>query len=178
MKQITQIVIAILMVLNVFSAQAQEVVTEKIAENKKWIANKVSGHSAWSTEACVASTKGDFSLLEVYAEKVGELFTEPTVQILFSVPKQVYSAEVTIDNGAKWIFTLANAPAEPEMQAVLARLKDREAIVTALRKANTVNVKLRDVKGKTIKPLVFSLSGSSKTIDAQVKACSLNFETI
>ena len=138
----------------------------------------VSGHNAWGTEACVASTLLADATLEVYAEKVGGIYTEPTVQILFQEPNQVYSAEISTEKGQKWTFTLANAPLDPNMQAVLARLKDREAILTALKQANSLTVKLRDVKGKSFKQAVFSLSGSSKTIDALIKGCDLKFETI
>jgi hypothetical protein len=178
MKYLTQLFVTGLIVCNTLPVFAEQIVTTPIASNKKWTANMVSGHTAWGTEACVASTTLTDAVLEVYAEKVNGVYTEPTVQMLFKEPSQVYSAEVSTERGQKWTFTLANTPVDPQMQAVMARLKDREEIILALKQANSFTVKLRDVKNKSFKQAEFSLSGSSKTIDALVKGCELKFETI
>lgn len=178
MKYLTQLFVTGFITFNALTVFAEQVVQTPIASHKKWTANIVSGHNGWGTEACVASTSLVDAVLEVYAEKIDGTYTEPTVQMLFKEQKQVYSAEVSTDKGQKWTFTLANAPLDPNLQAVMARLKDREVIVATLKQANSFTVKLRDVKNKTITQALFSLSGSSKTIDALTKNCDLKFETI
>jgi hypothetical protein len=184
MKKLTIILTAV--ILSALSARAEEVVSP-IVTNKKWIAKTVSGHSAWNTEACLATTPlaakassstTTASSLEVYSEKTGAIYAEPTVQILIKQPKQVYFAEVNTDKGAKWTFTLAGVPVDPYVQAVMARLKDREAVVAALRNDSTLTLRLKDNKGKTIDTLQYSLSGSAKAIDEQFKSCGLKFDVI
>lgn len=178
MKKLTSILLAGILVS--LSAQAVEVATP-IITSKKWVANTITGHTAWNTDACVASTLSTTtadSILEIYSEKTGELYAEPTIQVVFKEAKQVYSADVITDKGAKWTFTLASAPVDPELQSVMARLKDREAIIKALKSDSAFTVKLKDVKGKAIKSMQYSLSGSSKAIDEQFKACSLKFEVV
>ena len=176
----TNFILAAVAVLLGASAFAAEVSTP-IVTSKKWTASKVTGHAAWNTEACIATTPSATTLnsyLEVYSEKTGELYAEPTVQIIFKQPKQVYSADVNTEKGTKWSFTLASAPVDPALQAVMARLADREAIIKALRSDKTLTVKLKDVKGKLIVAMQYSLSGSSAALDAQFKACDLKFEAI
>jgi len=162
------------------SASAQEVVTEKILDNKKWSANKVTGHSAWGTEACTALTLSGAAALEVYAEKTDAGYTEPTVHALFEEPAQVYSAELSVPGvaGAKWSLQLATEPLDANMQAVMVRMKDRAAIIEAIKKQNSMNLRLNDYKNKKIKDIPFSLSGSSKTVDEQFKKCELKFEAL
>ena len=158
---------------------AEEVVTEEISSSKKWSAYKMTGHSAWGTEACVASTQGEDSIVEIYSEKVGSVYTEPTIQVLFSgVAEQVFSATIETDKGGRKAMTLASQPAAAGMQAVMSRLKDRESLIRAIRGHNSLTVRLRDAKGKTIKRLRFSLSGSSKTVKAQTAACALEFSKL
>lgn len=159
-----------------------ETIVETITQSKKWTAVKVDDHSAWGTSACLASTLGDSnnSVLEVYAEKIpsGD-FAEPTVQVLFAVGAQeVFSADASTDNGKKWSFTRASTPKDPTMQALIARINDRNAIVDALKQQNTFTVKLKDAKGKVVSTLKFSLSGSSKTIGGQFSSCKISFDSL
>jgi hypothetical protein len=155
---------------------AAETVVDKIAANKTWSSYTLTGHSAWNKEACIASTLGGKdSILEVYAEKTSGGYTEPTVQVLFSNVPQAFSADVITSAVKKWNFLLGSPTQDPTLQAVVARLGDRQDIITALRNDNGVIVKIRDSKGKLLKTLNFSLSGSSKTIDAQATKCQLKF---
>ncbi len=166
--------------LGLQNAFAEPVVTP-VLTSKKWTVQTVTGHSAWNSESCIATTPSSTtadSVVEVYSEKVGDLYAEPTVQVLFKEPKQVYSAEVNTDKGTKWTFTLASVAVDPELQVVMARLKDREAIIKSLKSDSTLTVKLRDAKGKAIKTMQYSLSGSSKGIDGQFSHCALKFEEV
>lgn len=162
----------------VSAANAAETVTEKISTNKKWSAYTLAGHAAWTGEACVASTLGDKAILEVYAEKSPAGYVEPTVQVLFSGVPNVYSAEVSTDASQKWQMTLASTPADPTLLAMMSRLGDRQKMIDSLKQHNTFTVKLKDIKNKVVKQLSFSLSGSSKTIDEQMKKCVLKFEEV
>jgi hypothetical protein len=166
-----------LLVFSISCSNARaETVVESISTLKQWSAYTLTGHSAWNTEACIASTPGGTdSILEVYAEKAGLTFTEPTVQILFSGVPQTFSAELTTGGVKKWSLTLASPTQDPDLQAVMARLNDRENIVAALKRDNTATVKIRDAKNKVLKTIQFSLSGSSKTIDAEIAKCDLKF---
>lgn len=160
-----------------------ETVAEKIAENKNWIANKIDTHTAWNTSSCVASTLGTNAVLEVYAEKTtdGATYAEPTVQVLFAhanVKEEAFSAEATTDAGKKWIFTRASTSQDPNTHVLLAKLKDRAEIIDRIKKDNSFTVKLKNVKGKTISDLKFSLSGSSKTVTSQFDSCKLSFDTL
>lgn len=159
--------------------QNTEVQTEEIGGSKDWSAYKVTGHSAWGKEACVASTSKDEARLEVYAEKATDTaFTEPTVQVLVTdVEEQVYSATLETNKGKRISLTLASQAAEEGMQVVMARLKDRASFIRSLRRDSTVRVKLRNLKGRTMKSYLFSLRGSSKTINAQFESCDLTFNT-
>jgi len=180
MKTMKLIFVATTTVLMGLSALAAEVSTP-ITTSKKWTASKVTGHAAWNTEACLATTPSATTLdsyLEVYSEKAGQIYGEPTIQVIFKQAKQVYSADVNTDKGTKWTFTLASAPVDPSLQAVMARLSDRESIIKALRSDKTLTVKLKDVKGKQIVVMQYSLSGSSGALDAQFKACDLKFQPI
>lgn len=169
---------ALVLVLGCFNAQA-ETVTEKIATSKSWSSYILTDHSAWGSEACIASTSTADSILEVYSEKTSSVFTEPTVQILFAnIPVEVYSADVSTGALTRWFFTKASSPNDPSLQAVIARLGDRQAILAALKKGNTVTVKLKDVRNKLVKTMQFSLSGSSKGIDSQFAKCGLKFEEL
>jgi hypothetical protein len=153
-----------------------ETVVDSIATIKQWSAYTLTGHSAWNTEACIASTPGGSdSILEIYAEKAGSAYTEPTVQILFSGTPQAFSAELTTGGLKKWSLTLASPTQDLNLQALMARLNDRENIVAAIKRDNTATVKIRDVKNKVLKTIQFSLSGSSKTIDAEIAKCELKF---
>ncbi len=160
-----------------------ETVAEKIAENKSWIANKIDMHNAWNTSSCVATTLGSNAVLEVYAEKMadGATYAEPTVQVLFAhanVKEEAFSAEATTDAGKKWIFTRASTSQDPNTHAMMAKLKDRAEIIDRIRKDNTFTLKLKNVKGKSISDLKFSLSGSSKTVTSQFEGCKLSFDTL
>lgn len=177
MRNVFKIKLILAVLFSVGLASAEEVVTEEIINFKKWSAYKMTGHSAWGTEACIASTSGRDSIVEIYAEKVAEGYTEPTIQVLFSgVEEQVYSATIETDKGGRKLMTLASTPAAEGMQAVMARLKDRDSLILAIRRYNTLTVRLRNVKGRTIQRLRFSLSGSSKTIKTQFESCGLKFE--
>lgn len=174
--------ILILFALSFAQTTFAETIVETIAENKKWIANKIDNHSAWTTSACVASTLGDSnnSILEIYAEKLntGE-YAEPTIQLLFAAgAKEVFSGEASTENGKKWNMTRASTPIDPNVQALIARIDDRDTMVDNIKKYNTFTVKLKDVKGKTISTLKFSLSGSSKTVSSQFENCQLSFDVL
>lgn len=167
------------LILSVLTFQAHaETVTETVATNKQWGSYLVQDHSAWATEACVAATLVPDAALEVYAEKVDNEYTEPTVQVIFTNMPEVYSAEVYSSALSRWTFTRASHPQDPALQVVLARLKDREDLITKLKRDNGLTVKLKDAKGKLVKTLQFSLAGSSKTIDAEFKHCGLKFQDL
>jgi len=172
--------ITIITLLSLNVSFAEETKTEEISKLRKWSSYKVQNHSAWGNEACVASTQTKDAILEVYAEKVNETdFTEPTVQMVFSgIEEQVYSAVIWTDKIRRVSMTLASQSLTEGTQAVVARLSNRSNIIKALRAHNTANVRLLDAKGKSIKRFRFSLSGSSKTIAAQFKACELKFEEL
>lgn len=167
------------LILSVLTIQAHaEVVTEKVTTNKEWGAYLVQDHSAWATEGCVAATLVPDALLEVYAEKVDNEYAEPTVQVIFTNMPQIYSAEVASSALSRWTFTKASHPQDPSLQVVLARLKDRQEVIDKLKRDNGLTVKLKDIKGKLVKTLQFSLAGSSKTIDAEFKRCGLKFQEL
>jgi hypothetical protein len=177
--KLLSIILVSLFVTNVFA----ETVVEKIAENKNWIANKIDMHNAWNTSSCVASTLGSNAILEIYAEKMvdGITFAEPTVQVLFasaSVKEEAFSAEASTNGGKKWTFTRASTSQDPNTHVMLAKLKDRAEIIDRIKKDSSLNLKLKNVKGKTIVDLKFSLSGSSKTVTSQVDVCKLKFDTL
>lgn len=159
-----------------------ETVVEKIAENKQWIANKIDSHNAWNTSSCVASTLGTSAVLEIYSEKVTDgTYAEPTVQILFaaaSLKEEAFSAEASTDSGKKWVFTRASTALDPNTHVMLAKLKDRAEIVDRIKRDNSFTLKLKNVKGKNIADLKFSLSGSSKTVNSQIESCALTFDTL
>lgn len=175
--------LSIILISLFVSAVFAETVVEKIAENKSWIANKIDMHNAWNTSSCVASTLGSNAVLEVYAEKMadGITYAEPTVQVLFAaanVKEEAFSAEASTNAGKKWIFTRASTSQDPNTHVMLAKLKDRAEIIDRIKKDSSFNLKLKNVKGKTIVDLKFSLSGSSKTVTSQTDVCKLTFDTL
>lgn len=159
-----------------------EVVVEKIAENKKWVAQKLDSHNAWNTSSCSSSTLGINSVLEIYAEKMPDsTYAEPTIQAIFSkssLKEEVFSGEATTESGKKWAMTRASTPADPNSYVLIAKLADRAVLIDRLKKDNSMTISLRNAKGKFIVGHKFSLSGSSKTIEAQFASCLLSIDAI
>lgn len=175
--------LSILLISIFVSTVFAETVIEKIAENKSWVANKIDQHNAWNTSSCVASTQGKSAVLEIYAEKMadGITYAEPTVQVLFSaadVKEEAFSAEASTNAGKKWTFTRASTSQDPNTHVLLAKLKDRAEIIDRIKKDSSFTLKLKNVKGKTIVDLKFSLSGSSKTVASLTEVCKLTFDTL
>lgn len=162
---------------NVFA----EVVTEKISENKKWVAQKIDNHNAWNTSSCSSSTLGNASLLEVYSEKTTSgAYGEPTVQVSVaktSFKQEPLSGELLSNSGKKWSLTRASTPTDPNSYLFLVRVGERGDIIAAIRRDNTMSVRLRDAHNQVVLQLPFSLSGSSKTVDAQFLSCQLSMDS-
>jgi hypothetical protein len=173
--------ILLLLTVSFVNSAWADTIVEKVAENKQWVANKIDNHSAWTTSACNATTLSTDSSLEVYAEKLPstDAYAEPTVQVLFAPQsEEIFTAEASTDNGKKWSLTRASIPADPNMFAFIAKVQDRAQIIERIKKDNSFSVKLKNLKGKVISTLKFSLSGSSKTVSSQFEVCKLSFDTL
>jgi hypothetical protein len=174
-------ILIISMIIGSMGLTFAENVISDIGSLRKWKAVKVSDHLAWGQEGCVAYTLGDTSRLEVYAERerTGEDFTEPTVQVVSEsgFPK-FFRATLKIDNRSDMSFelSLANLDQNNATQVALATLDDREDIISLLERKNSAHVTFFDKDNRSVKKVVYSLSGSQKTIGSHLfPACDLKF---
>ncbi len=159
---------------------AEDVISD-IGSLRKWKAVKVSDHLAWAQEACVAYTSGDNSRLEVYAEreKSGDEFVEPTVQVVTEAGfPRFHRATLQIDNRSDMSFelTLANLDQANDRQVALATLDTRNDIINLLERKNSAHITFYDQESSAVKKVIYSLSGSQKTIASFLfPACKLGF---
>lgn len=181
----------------------EESIVEKLESFGDWTAKLVKNHSAWNTEACVASVSNEEATVEVYAEKVGQEYTEPTVQAIF--PKELFEGQdvlqvaITSTDKKRRRYNMFAAPMhrDPTKAAFVLGLEDRAEVVQMIRADARLRLRVFSVaelnkrlvkKGRVsgFKVVELSLSGSSKTVgrpstdrrgaSGAFKACNLSFD--
>lgn len=159
------------------SAFSDEAVKEVILTQGKWQAAKITDSAIFRKNACVAQTQTATkdATLQVYAEEVSPgNYTELTVQVIARKPLGTFYRAIMVDDGerAKYHLPLASKVDQATgTRAVMTRLKDRRGAIEMIKKADTIDVNFYDEKAKMIKNVEFSLSGSSKTVDAVIQNC-------
>lgn len=160
-----------------FSAQADFEAGE-ISTLRQWTAEVVSVHSVWQKPACLSYTKSqdEESTLEVisFYDEESKQFTEPTINILTPFEVSFFEVVVEIDGISDDFSFLPVLPDTDSLEVVGARalFDDRQDLVESLRRRNRVTANYLDATGE-VKSIVFSLSGSSQTLQSQFEACGL-----
>lgn len=176
-----KLILIISLLINSMGITFAEDVTSNIGSLRKWKAVKISDHLAWGQEGCMAYTVGDSSRLEVYSEKErsGNGFVEPTVQVVTEEAfPTFFRATLKIDNRSDMTFelSLANLDQGNERQVALVPLDSREGLIDLMERKNNAHVTFYDQDNKLVKKVIYSLSGSQKTIGSfMFPACALKF---
>lgn len=157
---------------------------------RDWKGGIVEAHALYQSPACLAYTTvvdeqgKDIARLEVVAKMANsqkpELgFSEPTVQVVVFDPSLQFLDGEIKTNGMRQSasLTYAKTAQSSEVQAALARIGDRESIISRLRKDDSVKATLNDQAGQLV-DMEFSLSGSWDTIGTAFEKCGLKFSDL
>ena len=165
----------------IFSIQAHADV--EFYSLKDWSAYTVDSHTVSDKEACLAMTKikNKETYLEVYAEKNAQGgYVQPMVQIVSTQLPAALAVVASID-GTKLPMTISLKetkeitvpgpfPTKVEQQVFVGRFKDKESMISLIRRKNRFQATFYDGSGRVARE-TFSLRGSSKTVKNMMDRC-------
>ncbi len=173
------ITFAVLFTSNTLLAQVtDEIIVDSKVTGRAWDAEIAQNHEVWRKPACSAYTLSSdgVSSLEVVAfyDAGTDTFSEPEVNVVTEANFSFLDVQATTDGTSQNFQLLPIQPANPALVGARVLFDDREDMVSAIRRHNTLTARYLDSSGE-VKKASFSLRGSSNAVGAAFERCGLEF---